>query len=360
MFAAPCVALAAVALVPQDSLDHPHASARVAVRVPAQSTPQDFGDASTWRERFESKDLGARETDFEDLVSRAAQSDEARASLETWSKDEDHLEFAWTCRLALREAKARAARMDPLGGVDDRFEELRRRMFGNQPGDDRFDNFLLLDPFSNFQMGHFQGGGPLSIDPFQSLPGGAGVRSESEGFSLEMGPDGVKTHVKKNVDGEIKDEEYTAKSLDELLAAHPELSGHVNGGMALRLGRPGFLLDGGARLGLRTDKLGVYVPAQAEPGTSGLRIERVQPGSLATELGLEAGQTLVTINGRGVATRDDISKALAERDPDAALEVEVRDADGNTSTKTWKPDASRRGSGRPLEPRSLTGGVRKI
>ncbi|MEO6711427.1 MAG: PDZ domain-containing protein [Planctomycetota bacterium] len=315
----------------------------------------DLGDASTWRERFESKDLGVREADFENLVSRAAQSDEARASLETWSRDEDHLEFAWTCRLALREAKSRASRMNSPGGIDDRFEELRQRLFANQSGDDRFDGFLLLDPFSNLQ-----GGGALSIDPFHSLQGGPAVRSESEGFSLEMGPDGVKAHVKKNVDGEIRDEEYTAKTLDELLAAHPELSGHVNGGMALRLGRPGFSLDGGARLGLRTDKLGVYVPAEAEPGSSGLRIERVQPGSLAAELGLEAGQTLVTIDGRAVATRDDISKALAERDPAAALEVEVRDADGNTSTKTWKPDASRRGPGRPLEPRPLTGGARKL
>ena len=52
-----------------------------------------------------------------------------------------------------------------------------------------------------------------------------------------MGPDGVKARVKKEVDGEMKEEEYTAKSLDELLAAHPELSDRIHTpGSGLRFG----------------------------------------------------------------------------------------------------------------------------
>ena len=342
--AAPAFALALVPLTTQQ-VETPQSG--VQTRTPLARA--DSADQNSWRERLSNKDLVARENDFENLVSRAAQSDETRATLEAWSKDEEHLEFAWTCRLALREAKSRAAHVDPFGamGGGDPFEAMRQRMFGGQ-GADPFSGFMTIDPFGR--------GSQLTIDPFSSLQNGSGSNSEAERFSMEITPDGVKAHVKKNVNGQDTDEEYSAKSVEDLLAAHPELSGRIgNGRTGFQIGLPGFSLDARPRVGLRTDRLGVYVPAEVEQGSTGLRIQSVVPGTLAAELGLEAGQELVTINGRAIQSRDDISSALRERSADATVDIEVRDADGNLSTKTWKPSTPSRGAGRPLEPRPLDG-----
>ena len=355
LFAAPCLALAALPLAP------------TAATTGAQSklAQDEWSDATAWRERLAGKDLEAREQAFDDLVSKAARSDDARATLERWSKDEDDLEFAWTCRLALREAKARDHQLGgfgTFGSMDDPFEALRQRMFGSNGlgrglggnggiGGDPFGSFLLLDPFAR--------GGQLSITPFGALPNGAHVQTESEGFSMNMGPDGVKVRVKKDVDGEVKEEEYTANTLEELLAAHPELADRIHGGgSGLQLGFPG-ILSPQSGTALRTDKLGVYVPEKTEPGSQGLRILRVQPGSLAEKLGLEADQVVVSIDGHAIVTRDDISTALRERAADATLEVEVRGADGKVSTKSWTPDGTERGIGRPFAPRT-PGATRKI
>ncbi|HUR29407.1 MAG TPA: PDZ domain-containing protein [Planctomycetota bacterium] len=347
LFTVPCLALAAVSLSPTTSA-HPGPQSKLA---------QDEGsNAAAWRERLAGKDLEAREQAFDELVSRAARSDEARAELDGWSKDESDLEFAWTCRLALREAKSRDHQLGAFGAFgagEDPFESLRQRMFGSHglgsSGGDPFGSFLLLDPRER--------DGALSITPFGAMPNGAHLQSESEGFSLQMGPDGVKVRVKKDVNGEVKEEEYTAKTLEELLAAHPELADRVHGGGGrLQFGLPHLVTP---QTALRTDKLGVYVPEETEPGSQGLRILRVQPGSLAEKLGLGADQVVVSINGHAIVTRDDISTALRERAPDAALEVEVRDPDGKVSTKSWTPDGTERGIGRPFAPRTL-GGTRKI
>ncbi len=345
LLAVPCVALAAVSLAPQV------ATPGFLARYQAPNEPQDLSDQAVWRQKLASKDLSARENDFDALVTRAAQSDAARANLETWSRDESALEFAWTCRLALREAKARAARVDPMRSMEDPFEQLRQRMFGSHSGADPFGDFLLLDPFAR--------GGQGLLDPFSSMPtgqDGSGIHAESEGFSMESGPDGVKVHVKKNVNGEMRDEEYSAKSIEELLAAHPELSSHIGGaGTGLQFGFQGLHAGGLAPGEPRTDILGVTVPAEPESGSTGLRIKSVVPGTLAAELGLKPGQVLVSINGRAIKTRDDISGALRDRTAAAALEVEVRDAEGKLTTKNWTPASPSRGAGRLLDPHALDG-----
>ena len=347
ILAAPCAALAALSLAPQVAPLPDAGSTRTPV-----AAAQELADEDGWRARLENQDLRARENDFDELVSRAAKNAEARATLESWAQDETHREFAWTCRLALREARARSTHADPFGGMDDTFEELRQRMFSGQHGADPFGDFFLLDPFAH-------GGGTFGFAPFPGPSGGGHVQSSSEGFSLEVGPDGVKAHVKQDVGGEVHDEEYTAATVDELLAAHPELASKIHGsGGALRFSFPG--LGSGRTLAPRTDRLGVYVPQEPEDGAVGLRIQSVLPGTLAEELGLEPGQVIVSIDGREIRTRDDISSALRERASDATLEVEVRGADGVTATKSWKPDASRsRGIGRPLAPLPLDG-TRKL
>ena len=356
LVAAPCLTLAAFTTSPQTSL---HSG----LNPQAADSRSGQDEARDWRERLQNADLGAREIEFEALINQARESESARARLEAWSKDSEHLEFAWTCRLALRELNARGNSANfngangPWNQFADPFEALRSRMFSGGPGNDPFGGFMLMDPFAPGR-----GGMHGMLDPFQNLPQGSNLQSESEGFSLEVGPDGVKARVKKNVDGEEHVDEYSAKTLDELLLAHPELSSRIHGGnsggFGMHFGLPGFDLDRGPGGKLRTDVLGVYIATESstDSDSNGLRIERVQPGSLAEKLGLEAGQILVSLNGRALKTRDDISSVLRERRADEAIEVEVRGEDGALSTKTWKPSeesADDRGAAHPLQPRAL-------
>lgn len=352
ILAAPCVALAALTATSQQlQRVQDDASAR---RVAAQ----DQDDASTWRDRLASADLSAREADFEALVARAAEDKGARARLEEWANDYDHREFAWTCRLALREVKAREQSQGAPGLGGDPFEALRQRMFSGQFGADPFGGMIAIDPFG-------QGFGGLQdwSMPFDFQPG-SGAQSQGESFTFEMGPDGVKARVKKNDNGQESEEEYSAKSLDELLQAHPELGRHLGRGdnnlPGLRMfqfgGRDKPLALRGFARPVPTDKLGVYVAEDAAAG-EGIKIAGVQPGSLADELGLQPGQVLLSLNGRELKTRDDFSKVLRERAADQGIEVRVKETDGSTITRSWSPPApSEHGAAHPLAPH----GTRKI
>lgn len=349
MLAAPGLALAAFTTSPQSALPPSNGNTRSVV--PAD----DLGDEQAWRERLQNQDLAAREGDFEALLQRVGESDRARAQLEQWAADNRHVEFAWTCRLALRELKARAKSTASRTGAEDPFDALRQRMFPGAGGRAPLGGFFFMDPFAQ------SAGGLHGLnDPFQGFAPGQGLaqglKSQSDGFSFEMGPDGVKARVKTRVDGEEHEQEYTAKTLDELLLAHPELSARIGGGggFNFRSGPPGFELERAPLL--RTDVLGVYIASGASAGNSagtGLRVERVQPGSLAEKLGLEPGFVLTSLNGRTLNSRDDISSALRERKPDQDLSVEYRDRDGAIATATWKPAKDTRGEAHPLQPQGL-------
>lgn len=351
LVAAPCLALAAFNSPLRNAWQSPWQDSDA--KAPVANTPADLDDASSWREQLRSDDLSARESAFEALIDRASESEAARARLQEWSNDRDQLEFAWTCRLALRELDARSKSFGAWHSFDDPFEALRQHMFSGGLGNDAFGGLMLSDPFGGGFNAH---GG--AFDSFQNVPQGSGMQSQSESFSLEMGPDGVKARVKTKVDGEDHEEEFSAKTLDELLLAHPELSKHIQsgnsarvGGLGLRFGLPGFDFDHRLSGPMRTDVLGVYIATAASndaAGSDGLRIERVQPGSLAEKLGLEPGQVLSSLNGRSLKTRDDISSALRERKPDEAVVVEVRGQDGALSTKTWEPSKNSRGKAHPL------------
>ncbi len=352
MVAAACLALAAFTTSSQSAPQTSNGNTRSVAPV------DDLGDEQAWRERLQNHDLAVRERDFEALVQRAGESDRGRTQLEQWAADDSHVEFAWTCRLALRELKARSKSMAWPSGHEDPFEALRQRMFPGAQGRDPLGGFLFMDPFARVP-----GGLHGLNDPFQADT--PGLESHSDGFSLEMGPDGVKARVKTRVDGEEHEEEYTAKTLDELLLAHPELrsrigGGNAGGGFNFRFGMPGFDLERASVM--RTDVLGVYIASGSSAGQSagtGLRIERVQPGSLAQKLGLEPGFVLTSLNGRNLNSRDDISSALRERKPDQEVIVEYRDREGATSTRSWTPSEDGRGQASPLQPQGLEG-LRKI
>ena len=376
-----CTTLAALPIVTQSAtLELPRSEPLRRVAVPQEPAQDVQAELSDWRARLSVADLGAREVEFDALVSRAAEDEEFRARLERWSEATDAGEFAWTCRLALREARARAT-APRASTLTDPFEEMRLRLFGGQ-GQDPFEG-LWVDPFGGGQVQRFRFGAPLGSGQFggqfpPGVQGQSGVQglsnSQSQSLSMEMGPDGVKVRVKKNENGQETTEEYSAKSMEELLEAHPELSGQLGGAtggfvfrgqqlgglgapQVFRFGFPDFQLESTLGGAPRTDRLGVYLKAkESEPG-AGLEIEAVQPGSLAEKLGLGRGDRLLKLNGRELHGRDDISFELKRRAPEETLEVEVRTGDGAITTKSWTPSEDARGKARPIAPLP---GARKV
>lgn len=302
-------------------------------------------DIDAWKQKLLVADLDLREQSFAAIVGAARRDEGLRGALEAWARDEAAGELAWTARLALREL---GPRNDPWQGMRGRrgvffldpfeqdfdFEELRRRMFED------------LDR-------SFQGLGPRTQPPMPPQQGGGmTTRSETESISIESGPDGVKCKVTRSEDGRTTTEEYSAKSLDELLEQHPELRGKVGGGAQSRGGtplRPGWPLELERAPDVRTDILGVaIVPLAADEATAlglepgvGLRIERVEPGTIAQQLGLQRGHVLVEMNGKQLRSRDDVSRELQAREASGPLEVIVIDRWGQRRTRSWKPTAAR-------------------
>ncbi|MCY3003280.1 MAG: PDZ domain-containing protein [Planctomycetota bacterium] len=318
---------------------------------PVEPLTQD--QIGVWKKRLAQEDLDLREQAFDLALETARRDAGLRSALEAWAKDTSAPELAWTARLVLRELKERqdpfatlgghrGLQFDPLApglgsgfgpGVD--FDTLRRRMF---------EDFGLVPGTAP------QGGTPAPAQP--------SIQSQSESFSLESGPDGVKCKVTKSVDGKEVTEEYEAKTIEELLEAHPELRDRVGGnGLSFRFGNPlgsgsaptdpfGWLTPAPS---VRTDILGVAVTSVSaeesgdlglEPGL-GLRVERVEPGTIAQQLGLQRGHVLIELNGRKLHTRDDISEMLKARDKSGSLELLLIDRWGQRRTRTWKPDDKR-------------------
>jgi len=325
----------------------PLASQGQLVRVqPAASATE--ADIEAWKQKLAAPDLDLREQSFDALVNAARRDESLRAALETWARDEARGELAWTARLALREL---GPRNDPWQGL-----RGRRGVFFLDPFEQDFDfDELRRQMFEDFDR-PFPGFGPRTGAPVPPTPpGGSGMttRSESESLSLESGPDGVKCKITRTENGQTTTEEYSAKSIDELLEQHPELRGKVGGGSA-RGGaqvRQGWPLDLQRELApeVRTDILGVaIVPLPAEEATAlglepgvGLRIERVEPGTIAQQLGLQRGHVLVEMNGKPLRSRDDVSRELQAREASGPIEVIVIDRWGQRRTRSWKPTASR-------------------
>ena len=344
LIAAPCLAMAAIIQLPatQGSPNAPGAWQALA--------PQDLSEASTWRELLQTEQLDAREKFFDAMVELASKSSADLQRLEALARDGAEREFSWTCRLALREVHSRNAQT--AAAQADPFEALRLRMFTDPLGADPLGGFVWTDP---------SGRGPAGmLDPLSQVPGTSSGGAQFESFSLQIGSDGVTATVeKKDADGVMREQKYTAKTVEELLELYPELSAHIGNGIggSLRGGSGiqqmrGFQLDRRMRPAMRTDVLGVFIvdaDGKAGPDRAGLLIQGVMPGSLASELGLQPGQTLVEINGVELRSRDDISAALRTRDPAGALEVKVRGKQGDVQTKSWTPSSDPRGQARPLE-----------
>lgn len=334
------------------------------------AAPTEPFDAVAWKNRLSERDLDARERSFEELARILPTSGDARRAVEGWSHDTREPELAWTSRLLLRDLRRIDGPRASAAPNGSRWNDLRSRM------DDIERHFgglgSMLDDMQrdmDRMFGAFPGG------PGAALPPGASQRAQ--GYSLQMGPDGVKVEVDEMVDGKRETKTYTAKSLEELYAAHPELEDKVGvragstPGRAFRLGGPsrawlgdddasgpfgrafgGFGADD-ADAAPPTDRLGVYVDEsgtidrkalQLDDGV-GLKVRGVQRGTMAARMGLEEGDVIVDVNGRVVRGVNDVRDALAQRKIDQDVVVTIVDGKAQRRTLTWRAAPAPAGAG---------------
>jgi membrane-associated protease RseP (regulator of RpoE activity) len=195
---------------------------------------------------------------------------------------------------------------------------------------------------------------------------------------MRVEPDGVKVEVSEDVDGKKETKTYSAKTLEELYAAHPELRDQF--GMHIEVGpgssglfglrgrqdnpfgspgamvpdaptRPAIPLERGA---FRTDVLGVQVdtPSAEERRLAkvgddvGLKVESVQPGTIAARIGVQAGDLVVDVNGHEVKSVEDVRDTLRARKDGEDVTVTVVDENGQRRVLTWRAGAEEKRSER--------------
>jgi len=296
-----------------------------------------------WKQKLSDTDLDRREEAFSELVQRAREDRDLRQSIEKWSKSNAAPELAWSARMALRELRGTGREVDDLrrrfdelenhfGGMDSTFEDLRTRM----------DSMLRAVP----------------PNQWQPAPGSS---QQSQGYTLRMGPDGVTVETTENVDGDSQKKTYKAKDMEELLQNYPELRDKINvgegftfhggpgqNGLFLRQGQPGNGWFRTTRPSQQppTDVLGIYsqklTPEQAKDlelqPEQGLRVERVEPGTIAQILGIRRGDTIVELDGQPIYSTDDVRRILKERKSDQDLSVKlIGEGSKEARTLRWSP-----------------------
>jgi len=238
----------------------------------------------------------------------------------------------------------------PADGIQQRFEELFRDL----------ERFGLDVPRASFFHDDF------FRDLQDQMQNGA---SRSQGMSMQIGPDGtVRVEIEEqDADGKVEKKVYEAPDLQTFQSQYPEvlqrgglgLGGRAFGGLGLSLRsddplmplplwrggradpfrsqpRPGFdRIDGehdvdaenqvhaGVRLGVTVrselpDELREHLAL--EPGV-GLMVQSVMTDSLASGLGLRAGDIVVRIAGRAIGSPADVQAALGAVEAGAAVEV---------------------------------------
>lgn len=308
-------------------------------------------DRDRWRKRLEQSNLDLRQRAFEKILEMAVKRDAVRDALEAWAHDSSAPELAWTARMALRDLELRREPANVFGSrgwgdFNSRFDALRQRFESLDP---------MLDHMQQDLERMFQQPHGLAPD---NVPGASSLRS----FNLQMNSDGVTCEVTEDVNGEKKTSTYKAGSVEELLAAHPELSEDLGQGSGFRFG----MLPGG-RGGIHavpptaprdpmrvrpvpsgtipTDVLGIEcTKLSAEqlktlglPPEIGLHVERTVPGTIADVVGIQPGDLLIELNGTQIFRADDVSGVLKRRDPDGEVVVVLIDKKGQRRALTWKP-----------------------
>lgn len=224
---------------------------------------------------------------------------------------------------------------------DSMFERLERE-FGLDIPRHRF----FADPFFEDLESQLR----AMRERLRSLQGGGSpwsAKGQGQALQIRIGPDGVRLEVEeRDASGKTEKKVYEAPDLESFRRKYPEVAERYldgSGGPVLRLRFGTGPWNGGGstgrglitpapkvprvrRLGSpapapRGPRLGVYVSDVPEPvrafldlpGDRGLRVEEVEPGSLAERLGIRAGDILLEVAGRPVGTPADVRAALEKK-----------------------------------------------
>ena len=208
---------------------------------------------------------------------------------------------------------------------------------------------------------------------------------EGRSMSMQMGPDGVRVEVKtKNDKGEEETKVYEAPDLQTFRDKYPGVldGGGLGGGFTFTLPNGGFRglapsfpqVRGLAPRAIAPDalqrgpmdvpppahkRLGVTVRNEVSQdllehlGLDGaLCVDGVQPGTLAEALSLRAGDLVVRIAGKAIASTLDVQEALGSVDAGADVEVVVYRKGVETTLRAKKPEAKAEESASPLQKRA--------
>lgn len=288
---------------------------------------------SEWQPALTDPDLDKREQAYANLMDLARTSPSARGHLEEWAQDSTDPLLAWTSRLALRELRART----PGSGLHPGpFGRLRPSPFGDDFGVHGLLEQLQRDLDQlHGRMGRLSPRAPLQ--PHGGLPG-SGFESRSDGFSMQMSPDGVKIEIRKQVDGDEELRTYEGDTLEELLEANPELEPYVNSqpflGAPSQPRRLPLQRTPGATAPRDRSVLGVLAEIREE---GGLVIGQVLPDTIADDLELLVDEVVLEINGVPIRAHADVRPALAKSAPDEAIVVTILDTAGKRKDLTWAP-----------------------
>lgn len=291
---------------------------------------------SEWQPALTDPDLDKREQAYANLMDLARSSPSAQRDLEEWSQDPTDPLLAWTSRLALRELRWSARDHGSPWG-----------RFGRSPLGDDFGVHGLLEQLQR-DLDQLQGrmGGMQPLTPFQ-VPRGMpapGTQSRSDGFSMQMSPDGVRVEVRKMVDGDEQVRVYEADTLEELLEANPELEPQVQShqqflrtpfrdrGFSLQPSPPTSLVP--RDVPRDRSVLGVLAEVREE---GGLVIAQVLPDTIADDLELLVDEVVLEINGSPIRVHADVRRALTESDADEPVVVTILDATGKRKELIWTP-----------------------
>jgi hypothetical protein len=274
-----------------------------------------------WGERLLDADLDRREHHYAHLLDAVRRAPELRGMLARWAADGTRPELAWTARLALRELAHQPAWV--FGGGQ------------NQRG------FGPANPwFSPRQQG-------------PEAPPQAPAQAGRTKMNINVGPDGVRVDVEREVDGERVVESFEASTLQDLKEQYPDLASRIpfSGWVAVPSGAPApadlWKQRAEGVPTVRTDKLGVEVRAVAADERAflglaegvGVTITNVARDTIASSLGLRAGQVLISVNDHALKSDADIAAGLALREPDGEVRVRLVDRWGRMRTRAWSPAA---------------------
>lgn len=296
-----------------------------------------------------------------------AQGSAATEALRKAAESHDDAEVKWRAKRLLRQAEGTdTPGLAPRVPRDDRAPGGGR--LGQGPDQDigsRFDRLfeqLERDFGTQLPRAKFFGG-----DFFQDIEArmdemrrnSTMLQQSGQGFSMSVDGDGVRVQVTEQGEGGKSDTKtYEAPDLETFRAKYPKVAEQYLDGGGVRM----FTFGPGARLNLRPgsggglsprglvaplpgpggvpgvgasgddrDRLGVYVEAVPEavrdflglPAGVGLRVQSVVEDSLAAQAGVEAGDILLEVAGRGVASPEDVRGALHALDGGSEFDVKV-------------------------------------